>query len=139
MKVDKRKILGVYGAPLLLLPVSSFCFSLLLYKQLGHAQETIKQSSLSFVGKLEGKRKNPRILTTSSFEFLFIFITVQIAMTRTGKNKTIFLIVRWETRGKKKKSSGWKWIFTTSAFPFKFRDLCCINYCKICTEIFSLK
>ena len=70
------------------------------------------------------------IAPASSFEFLFFFITVQIARTRTGNNKTIFLIVRWETRGKKKKSSGWKWIFTTSAFPFKFRDLCCINYCK---------
>ena len=79
------------------------------------------------------------IAPASNFEFLFLFITVQIAMTRTGNNKTVFLNVRGETRGKKKKSLGWKWIFTTSAFPFKFRDLCCINYCKICTEIFSLK
>ena len=33
-------------------------------------------------------------------------------------------------KGKRKNPWGGSGFFTAAAFPFEFRDLCCINYCK---------
>ena len=41
-----------------------------------------------------------------------------------------FLTFVGKPKGKRKNPWGGSGFFTAAAFPFEFRDLCCINYCK---------
>jgi len=79
------------------------------------------------------------IAPASNFEFCtnryFTYSKLEIksSLTFVGKPK-----------GKRKNPRGGSVFFTAAAFPFKFRDLCCINSCKFakghsqCEKLFFL-
>ena len=51
--------------------------------------------------------------------FTYRELEIKSSLTFVGKPK-----------GKRKNPWGGSGFFTAAAFPFEFRDLCCINYCK---------